>query len=296
MNFKNQKRGRHILISLLLFVSGLLLVCSSAVASSTSESPAVARVKVFKEANDFFRQAGETNDPNRADDLYNKALLRYEKLTHEGLRNGKLYYNIGNTYFRLHNLGLAILNYRLAQHYLPDDQNLSQNLAFALSLQPDKIIPKQQKQIMKTLLFWHYDFSKKTRWIIFGIAAIFFWLIAFVKLARGGQGPGLAGLFPFIVFLLMGGSLSVSHFWPPKEAGVVLAKEVVARKGDGLSHQPSFTEPLHAGLDFDLVEKRNGWLYIELRDGRRCWIPENGASVISYKIPQIRDNNLVSYQ
>jgi hypothetical protein len=273
-------------LTALLTISILLSFAASSMAIADSQSPP-ANLAIFQQANDFFRQAGETDDTVKSAELYNKALLRYEKLTREGLRNGKLYYNMGNIYFRLHDLGRAILNYRLAQLYLPDDHNLSQNLALALSQQPDKIVPEQREQIMKTLLFWHYDLSSRTRWIIFGIAYLLFWFIAFVRLARGGRSPGVVAIFPLVVVLLIGGSLAANYFWPPKQAGVLLVPEEVARKGDGLSYKPSFAEPLHAGLDFDLLEKRNGWLHIELRDGRSCWIPENSASIVS-------DKNIVS--
>ncbi len=275
-------------------IAGLLVVgLVGGAYASVSHYPAVAydrtatkmfpdeRAKVFKEANEFFRQAGDASDPGLATDLYNKALLRYEQLIRTGLKNGKLYYNIGNTYFRLHDLGRSILNYRLAQLYLPDDHNLSENLALALSQQPDKIIPKQQEQIMKTLLFWHYDLPQRMRWLIFSVAYLIFWLIAFVRLIRGGRSPGFTSLFPLLIALMMGGSLAVNYFSPPPKTGVLLASQVIPRKGDGLSYKPSFTEPLHAGLDFNLLDKRNGWLHIELRDGRSCWIPDNSAATVT---------------
>ncbi len=256
------------------------LACSVVLAAPEANFVQADNSTLLQEANDFFRQAGENADPDKAAELYTKALRRYEHITHNGMRNGKLYYNIGNAYFRLHSLGRAILNYRKAHRYLPNDENVNHNLAFALSQQPDKIIPKQETQIMKTLLFWHYDLSSELRWWIFGVAYLIFWLMIFIRLMRGGRSPGLASLLPLLFAFLMGTSLLADHFWPPKPAGVLVASEVVARKGDGLSYLPSFTEPLHAGLDFSLVEKRNSWLLIELRDGRHCWVPEDSAALI----------------
>ncbi len=275
LNFAYKNRG---VISGWILV--ILFLCSTAGAASPAKLSTAKRAIILHEANNFFRLAGQAADSGQAAELYNKALLRYKRLTRTGLRNGKLYYNIGNTYFRLHDLGRAILNYRLAGQYLPDDQNLEKNLTFALSRQPDEIIPRQRQRIMKTLLFWHYDLSSRTRWFIFAVACLLFWIIAFVRLAKGRHGPGLAAILPFLIAMLMGGSLAVNHLWPPKQAGVLLAHEEIARKGDGLSYRPSFTEPLHAGLDFDLLEKRNSWLHIELRDGRRCWIPAASAAIV----------------
>lgn len=257
-----------------------LLTCSPALALPSVNHSRADLFKVFKEANDFFRQAGTVKNSARAAELYNKALLRYEHIVQEGVHNGKLYYNIGNTYFRLHDLGRAVLNYRRAQRYMANDENLDQNLAFALSRQEDKIVPKQEEKIMRTLLFWHYDLPQRLRWWIFGTAYLLFWGIAAFRLARHRRNPGFVSLFPLLVAMLMGGSLLANYFWPPKRPGVLVAKQVVARKGDGLSYQPSFTDPLHAGLDFGLIAKRGDWLQIELRNGQSCWVPASSAEMI----------------
>ena len=274
------RAGGSLLLLWFLVVGMAFWSCSPALAFPSINHSQADFTKVFTEANSFFRQAGTVKDTARAAELYNKALLRYEHIAQEGVHNGKLYYNIGNTYFRLHDLGRAVLNYHRAQRYLPDDENLNQNLAFALSQQVDKIVPKQEEQIMKTLLFWHYDLPQSLRWWIFGTAYLLFWIIAVVKLARQHRGPGLAALFPLLIAMLMGGSLLVNYFWPPKQLGVLVAKEVVARKGDGLSYQPSFTDPLHAGLNFGLIAKRGNWLQIELRNGQCCWVPVSSAEMI----------------
>jgi len=62
--------------------------------------------------------------------------------------------------------------------------------------------------------------------------------------------------------------------------GVVLAEEVVARKGDSATYQPSFKEPLHVGAEFRLIEDRGDWVHIELADGRRCWVPKKNVGLV----------------
>jgi len=63
-------------------------------------------------------------------------------------------------------------------------------------------------------------------------------------------------------------------------AGVVLADEAIARKGDAETFQASFKEPLHAGTEFDVVEDRGDWLHVELADGRRCWLPRTSLELV----------------
>jgi hypothetical protein len=62
--------------------------------------------------------------------------------------------------------------------------------------------------------------------------------------------------------------------------GVIISDSVTARQGDGESYLPSFKEPLHAGTEFDILEKRPDWLKIQLTDATVTWIPRNSAEMI----------------
>jgi hypothetical protein len=62
--------------------------------------------------------------------------------------------------------------------------------------------------------------------------------------------------------------------------GVITADQVIARQGDGPNYPESFTEPLHAGTEFDLLERRPGWLHLRLSDNSDGWIPDDSAELI----------------
>ena len=56
--------------------------------------------------------------------------------------------------------------------------------------------------------------------------------------------------------------------------GVIVAAQVVGRKGpDPVGYAPSFRAPLHAGVEFAIVEERPGWYLVRLRDDRETWLP-----------------------
>ena len=61
---------------------------------------------------------------------------------------------------------------------------------------------------------------------------------------------------------------------------MVLAEEVIARKGDSDTYEASFQDPLHAGTEFVLVEERGHWIHVELPDGRRCWLPSRDVGLV----------------
>ena len=70
------------------------------------------------------------------------------------------------------------------------------------------------------------------------------------------------------------------HSLSTHRSGVVIAESVVARQGDGDNYPKSFNEPLHAGTEFDVIEQRPDWLYIELQNGQNTWIPTQSAELI----------------
>jgi hypothetical protein len=233
---------------------------------------------LLSQANDFFRQAGETKDKKRAEELYRKALLRYESLSRE-ITNGKLYYNIANVYFRLNDLGRAIVNYRRAEKFIADDDNLRQNLAAALAKRQDKIEPGQEDKLLHTLFFWHYDLSRSTRLLIFFPVYIIFWFLAWLYWGTKLKIPQWLPVLFLVLVLSLGASL-LSEQGSQNAKGVIVSAEVIARKGDSTSYQPSFEEPLHAGTEFMLLDERASWLHIKLADGRQCWIPAYEAEMI----------------
>ena len=75
--------------------------------SGASGSPTVAeadQLALFSEANKQYQNEN-----------YSGAAEGYVRLILSGLRNGSMYYNLGNCYFKLGMLGKAILSYRLAE-------------------------------------------------------------------------------------------------------------------------------------------------------------------------------------
>ena len=99
-------------------------------------------IDLYSQAKEMFREANTlaAKDPAGARALYQKSLMRYERIVKEGkIGNGKLFFNFGNIYFRIKDIGRAILNYRRAQRYIPNDPNLKQNLDYARSIRMDRI-------------------------------------------------------------------------------------------------------------------------------------------------------------
>jgi hypothetical protein len=265
-----------------LALTGLVLLCMAAPARSAMPTEQV--YTLFTQANQFFREANATtNDPETARKLYEKTILNYEKIINDaGIKNPKLYYNLGNAYLLKEDVGRAILNYRRAQNLDKADTNIQKNLAFARSRRIDKVEVKTEERILETLFFWHYDFSVKTKFLLTCICLAVVCIGATVMLWRGSSASlvATAVIFGILMASFLTSVIVETRSRASTICGVITAGQIVARQGDGPNYPESFTEPLHAGTEFDLLERRSGWFHIMLSDYSEGWIPDNAAELI----------------
>lgn len=265
-------------ITLLIYFCGLLGVNANAKLSKDEIYLA------FTQSNDAFAKANQTaDDPEAAQALYQQAIAGYHKIIKDGdVHNAKLYYNLANSYLLTDDLGRAILNYRRAQRLDSANPDIHKNLNFARSKRADQFTVTTQKKILERLFFWHYDFSMKTRFVVGGICFAIFciWLILKLWLVKWPAVVPVCGVTGLIAVLLIVSVAIEQHAMATHRSGVIVAGSVVARQGDGENYPQSFTEPLHAGVEFDVIEQRPDWLHIELPNGQDTWIPAQSSELI----------------
>jgi tetratricopeptide (TPR) repeat protein len=247
-----------------------VLLCSSVAAASNYQ------LQTLSEAHRMFRAATNAT-------MYTETAQQYEYLVSEdGVRNGQLYYTLGNTYFLAGDLGRAVLNYRRAEQYLPNNSDVQHNLAAALEQRADLIPAQDRHPFAARLLGWHYNTSPPVRWWLFAtcwLAAWGGWIWKRRTEKKEARITLLAGGILSIVFIV---SLTVELMLTRNtEPGVILAAEVLARKGDGEIYAPAFLDPLHSGTEFLRLEARDKWWHIRLADGQECWIPSLAAETVT---------------
>ena len=266
-------------------ILSIILACTFAFCVASTAEAALSKEQtysLFNQANQSFREANSiTNDPNRTERLYERAILNYEKVIQEGgISNSKLYYNLGNAYFLKEDIGRAILNYRRAEKLDKADADIQKNLAFARSRRIDKVTIKTEKRVLQTLFFWHYDFSTKTKFLLTCICFAMVCMSVTIMVWYGRAAPWVVATV--ICGLLAVGFLTsvVLEARSHRISGVITAPAVIARQGDGPNYPESFKDPLHAGTEFDLLERRSGWFHIRLSDNSDGWIPDNSAGLV----------------
>lgn len=276
-----RKVGKCLLPAVIVFLSAVLATPADVLAEDINTDEAEFYLQQGEES---FRAGMEldSTDPEAARDHYLKAILNFERIIREGkIRNGRLYYNTGNAWFRLGDLGKAIVNYKRARLYRPNDRNIRQNLEFARSRRINRVDITERERVFKTLFFLHYDISSRIRLMIFIISSLMIWATATMWLfVRKSRVRALFVIFVIVSSIFLT-SLTVEIVGRAhKPAGVIVSGEVTARKGDAETYQQSFTEPLYSGTEFRVLEKRTDWWYIELEDGARCWIPSGAGNLV----------------
>ncbi len=261
----------------------LLLVPVLAFAADSSELSAQDCLRnaetAFSEANSL-----SATDTAAAMAQYDKAILYFRKLIDDyGIQNSHIFYNIGNAWMMKGDIGMAILNYRRAEKLDGSNTDIAGNLTYARSLRTDQIPVPVEKKVLETLFFWHYDFSLKGRLI----SAIAFWWITCIVIAimiktRKHPAPAvMVAVLMLFCTLCLTGSVTYERINSDRLAyGVITAHQTVARQGDSDTYPESYTEPLHSGTEFKLLEKRQGWYKIMLGNDDITWVKANDTDLI----------------
>jgi len=206
-----------------------------------------------------------------ANNNFQEAAEVYESIHQAGLKNGYLYYNLGNTYIRLGKLGSAILNYIRALKLIPRDENLQANLKFAIQQTHDKI-PLPEQGTLSTLFFWVSDVSLSENLKIALLVNVIFWstLIAWFYF-RSKNFKLIRDLSFYILLLAIFSVIVKSHIETSHRTGVVIANKVSVKSGLDSSNTTLFE--LHEGALVKITEERENWFEIRINEKQKGWVP-----------------------
>jgi tetratricopeptide (TPR) repeat protein len=224
----------------------------------------------------LFQEAEKTFAAAKSPEDFLRAAALYQEILDSGQISGAVLYNQGNAFMRAGRRGWAIACYRQARRYLGPDPLLEANLSYALGNQP----AARRRPLVEHLLFWQDWLSYPDKFYLAasGVGITFLLAVA-VLFVRRKLLARLAMLGLLVSLLLI---LSASYDWYRYQwrvRGVIVEKHTVARKGNAESYEPALTAALDEGTEFDLVERRDNWLWIRLAGDQEGWVPARTAVV-----------------
>lgn len=215
-----------------------------------------------------------------------EAAAEYEKAISSGANNGHLYYNLGNSYFRMAQWGKAIACYRQALIELPRNPDLRSNLELARKHTVDSLPADTQAlgQISSWLLHPKTFFSAQELTIALVALYFLFWLIVALQPLFAAapisryllfSSGGISLLLLILLFFVRINARGTPEFalqgsYRSLGVGVITSDEVNVSSGDSDQFQIIFV--LHQGTEVDIGNKRKGWVQILLPDKRSGWV------------------------
>jgi tetratricopeptide (TPR) repeat protein len=243
--------------------SFMAIVCTTVIAGCTSDTLPSELTQLYKQANQLYEKKE-----------YLKAAENYEFIASR-VCNGNVYYNLGNTYFKLGQRGKAILYYERAKRLMPRDKDIRRNLRYTISLNEDKQFAPFSSLLnslitINELIFLGFLFS----WFLSAAAVVYilFDNAKIKKITRHAMSVlGVTLLLCLIILIL-----SVHTSGIPR--AIVLIPEIVTKSAPDEGSAVLFS--LHEGTMVEIKEMQGKWVKISLPDGTEGWVSSSAIGRI----------------
>ena len=207
-----------------------------------------------------------------------EAVKGYRQLIRSGHDGPQIQYNLGNAWFRMNELGRAVLAYERARVAMPRDADLNYNLAHAQDQVVDAISPS--RGFFSMAFFWLPMVSAGELFWCFAILNLLLWTALLVRLFHSSEWLFYALLLVLCLWLATG--LSLGMKWAQvhnDHRAVILEKEVAVLAGPHEGDTTLFK--LHEGAIVEQERSEDGWRLIRLPDKKRGWLPEEALELIT---------------
>ena len=233
--------------------------------------------------------------PGRADELWNMAntaysngnfraaIQMYDSIVTLGMVSPKLYYNMGNAYFKEDKLGMAILCYNRSLRLDPADSDTRHNLAVATSRIKDSIeaVPEF---FLKTWVRSVRLCLGSNGWAV--LSLIFFALLLAGlmlyllprNLTKRKAGFGIAALSLLLFVVSVSFAAAAKREAEKSSQAVVMSSAAPVKSSPDNSSMDIFI--LHEGTVVKVHNTLNDWREISIADGKKGWISAKSIETI----------------
>jgi len=236
-------------------------------------------------ANDnYYEDVFEKANVEYANGNFNEALKFYNEILDAGFYSPNVYFNVGNTYFKLQRIPESILYFEKALHTDPSHADARFNLAIANQQITDKINAIPEIALQRWFREFLYTFSADTwAWI----AVCLFWMAVLTILLYRFSGRLLLQKIYFfnasLFFILFLGSLilGIQLNKVQKQSRFAIVFDTKASVKSEPSQQSTTLFVVHEGLKVRLNEEVNNWFKVELPDGNIGWVQQSAVERIN---------------
>ena len=247
------------------------MIFLSAPCAFSEEQPKATPAELFQRANAYYEKSE-----------YPKAVEEYRAILDQGLESGSLDFNLGNAYFKLGELGKAVLYYEKAKMLIPQDADLKSNLEYAQSL-------SEEPAASDGRLWWTKFLEDLTGFLSIGdltnaVSGCYFLIACLIALHIAYRGRmrktrAFSIIVAALAFITIGASWAARVYERESlKPAIVIAKEESGR------FEPVDTSTVYfkvyAGNKVLVVSTKDNWSKVKRLDGKTAWIKNDTISLI----------------
>ena len=211
------------------------------------------------------------------------AIQIYESLLRKG-EAADVYYNLGNSYYKVNEIAKAILNYERALLLQPGNGDIRANLEIARSKTVDKVetVPEVFFVTWTKALI---NSMSVDAWAVCGVVSFLLLIVSLYFFIFSKQVVLMkVGFITGIVFLIVVVMTNVFAFKQKKEllnrdSAIIMNPSVTVRSTPSENGTSLFI--LHEGHKVDIIDSSmKDWKEIRLEDGKGGWVPVSAMEII----------------
>lgn len=214
---------------------------------------------------------------------YAEAAEQYQAILRTGNSSADLYYNLGNTYYRMGKMADAIIHYERALRLDASHEDAKHNLAFVQNLTVDKIDPIGSIFLVDWWKFMYrlampdvWAYSSVTLFIICLVGVILYVFGRQMWLRKTGFVVSIVCLCFTIITACCGSSRQAEL--TDTSVAIVYIPTVTIKSSPDNSGNDLFI--LHEGTKVFIKSSVGEWSEIKTEDGNTGWLPVSSIAVI----------------
>ena len=210
---------------------------------------------------------------------YEQAVETYVSVLDSGYASAELYYNLGNAFYKSHNITMALVNYERAHILKPKDKDIMHNLEVAREFVVDRIEVLPEFFLRRAFVGFVKTFDADI-WAIMGLAT-FIMALTLLLVYFFSKRIGLRRLTFWAAFIFLFLSVSTILFAVQQnrlinhhnKALIITPSVPIKSSPDETSGTDLFL--LHEGTSVTVEDELGDWREVVLSDGNRGWLKES---------------------
>ena len=227
---------------------------------------------LFEKGNTFY---------NKGD--YQNAIESYLEIIENGYHSSEVYYNLGNTNYKIGNVAETNYYFEKAKMLSPNDEMIINNLEFAKNMTMDSIETLPQTQINlffnDLLAFMTTDNWSMLTMLTLWIVCILFLIYSFSKSIFTKRIFFSSGILSFLIFIFFTYITISKHGQENIKKGIIFRKEIGVWTEPNQRNEVLFF--LHEGTKLKIIDELEGWSKILISNGSEGWIENNSVRLLN---------------